>query len=506
MTLSDLNVIAEKRRSKMASYSKTPEITGVKYYFSAEGDDCNDGRSPDSPFRSLDKLNSLSLNPGDGVLFRRGDVFRGHIVASSGVSYAAYGTGPKPELRGWKYGLESEKLWRNCENSSNLWELTELIPDCGTLVFNHGEKHSYKHIPSYINGRFVCRDDPDVVFDPLIHLGNDLDIVWFFDGVLTESPSKGESFPVPVTGRKCLGKLILRCDKGNPGLLFDSIEPLTFGHMFEIGDSSDVHIDGLAIKYIGTHAIGAVGKCVHGLTVTNCEIGWIGGCIQFYSGNDPNYPAGRRGSVTRYGNGVEIYGGCDEYTVSDCHVYQIYDAGITHQISTNGTEYHLNNIVYRNNLIEYCTYGIEYFLDKTRDTVYDRNSLIDNCLIENNIIRFSGYGWGNQRPDKSTPAAVKGWDHNNTARHFCVRNNVFDRSAVRLIHMVADGESDCAEMNGNTYIQYRGNVLCRFGGKDSGIIELTADDDISSAIRHCLKDKTGAGSRVVIPFYKPERQ
>lgn len=31
--------------------------------------------------------------------------------------------------------------------------------DVGTLVFNGGEAHSVKLIPSYIRGRFVCRDD-----------------------------------------------------------------------------------------------------------------------------------------------------------------------------------------------------------------------------------------------------------------------------------------------------------------------------------------------------------
>lgn len=34
---------------------------------------------------------------------------------------------------------------------------------------------------------------------------------------------------------------------------------------------------------------------------------------------------------TRYGNGVEIYGGCDGYTIDNCYVHDVYDAGIAHQ-------------------------------------------------------------------------------------------------------------------------------------------------------------------------------
>ena len=81
------------------------------------------------------------------------------------------------------------------------------------------------------------------------------------------------------------------------------------------------HVDNLCMKYIGIHAVSAGGPCICGLRVTGCEIGWVGGCIQHYYGTDPNYPQGGRGTVTRYGNGVEIYGGCDGYTVTDRYIY-----------------------------------------------------------------------------------------------------------------------------------------------------------------------------------------
>ena len=483
-------------RKRFDEYGSSPVIKGRVYYVSSDGNDANSGTSPDFPWKTLSKVSSFALREGDGVLFRRGDVFRGFIKAKPGVTYAAYGEGKRPELFGSPRDLADKNIWRRYKETDNLWELKGGFPDCGTLVFNGGESHAFKQTPSYINGRFVCRNAPEILFDPEKHLGN-LDFVWLSEFRMTEAPSKGERFPVPDVGRDVLGSLILRCDEGNPGEVFSSIEALTFGHMFEIGSSDNVRIDGLAIKYVGTHAIGAFGICIKGLKITNCEIGWIGGCIQNYSGTDPNNPADKRGSVTRYGNGVEIYGGCDGYTVSDCYIYEVYDAGITHQVSTDGTEYHLKNIVYRNNLVERCTYGIEYFLEKTRDTANDEKSLISNCLIENNIIRFSGYGWGSQRPDKSTPAAIKGWNHNNSAKRFVVKNNILDRSSERLVHMIADRDTDRAEMSGNVYVQTFGGKLGLYGkNTPENLSDVTVKDDFSKRIKEYLKDETGTGITV----------
>ena len=36
----------------------------------------------------------------------------------------------------------------------------------------------------------------------------------------------------------------------------------------------------------------------------------------------------------RYGNGVECYGGCANFVVDNCWIYQIYDAGVTFQYGT----------------------------------------------------------------------------------------------------------------------------------------------------------------------------
>ena len=210
----------------------------------------------------------------------------------------------------------------------------------------------------------------------------DLDIFCKHDLSLTSKPSKGENFGIPSLDWDTLGELYLRCDAGNPGEVFDSIEALTRRHMFFVKNNENVTIENLCIKYVGTHAISA--SSTRGLTVIGCEIGWIGGAIQHYFGTDPNYPEGRRGSVTRYGNGVEIYGSCDNYTVKNCYIYQVYDAAITHQITTNGKKFELKNIKYAGNLVENCVYSIEYFLDQNMG---EDGSIIEICEISENILR-----------------------------------------------------------------------------------------------------------------------
>jgi hypothetical protein len=261
-----------------------------------------------------------------------------------------------------------------------------------------------------------------------------------------------------VAGSTSFGELYLRCDKGNPAEVYSEIESIPMLTLFGLGQNDHVTIDNLCLKYANFAVQG--GGYIEGLHVTNCEIGWIGGCIQHYFGTDPNYPQGRRGTVTRFGNGIEIYGGCDDYVVENCYIYQSYDAGMTHQVTTTGKKYIMTNILYKNNLIEKCVYAIEYFLEKRN---METESYIDGCEMCGNILRFSGYGWGQQRHNTHTPAHIKGWSYENTARNFSVYNNIFDRSAYRMIHMVAKENASCANMYENTYIQKYGMTLGVYG-------------------------------------------
>ena len=74
-------------------------LQAKSYYFNGEsGNDLNSGLSPESPFRSLEKINELMLQPGDSVLLSAGQTFKEPLIlsglngtAESEISITSYG-------------------------------------------------------------------------------------------------------------------------------------------------------------------------------------------------------------------------------------------------------------------------------------------------------------------------------------------------------------------------------------------------------------------------------
>ncbi|MFN8249003.1 MAG: carbohydrate-binding protein [Ferruginibacter sp.] len=115
------------------------------YYFSSSaGDDsrtASQAKSPSTPWKTITKLNSIfsTLNPGDSILFSRGDVFPGTIIVNkSGSSTArivlgAYGTGNKPVISGFSTLAD----WTNL--GGNIWESTadmSGVSNCAVVLIN----------------------------------------------------------------------------------------------------------------------------------------------------------------------------------------------------------------------------------------------------------------------------------------------------------------------------------------------------------------------------------
>lgn len=483
--LQEIEENAEKRKTEILNAKDDIEITGQSYFVSNEGDDNADGLTPDTAWRTLQRVRSASLKRGDGVFFRRGDIFRGFLHAKTGVTYAAYGQGVKPRLYGGDETLAMPECWELVDEEHHIWKCTKPMLDAGTLVFNDGERCSRKLIPSFIGGRFVCRGNPTKPFRMEEEMTQNLDLFSKYTGVLQEREFNGKIFLLPIPYEEIYGELYLRCDGGNPGECFHSIEALPARHIIVVGSQADVHIDNLCIKYGGAHGIAAGGHVV-GLRVTNCELGWIGGCIQHYDGTDPNFPEVEPGQVTRYGNGVEIYGGCEGFEVSNCYCYQIYDAAITHQITVADQKVRMENVLYKNNLVENCVYSIEYFLEKLQEN----DSYMKNIEMCGNILRFAGYGWGQQRPNVDTPAHIKGWNHDNAACDFIIHDNIFDRSAYRMVHLVAHDEESVPRLYNNTYIQKNGGILGEYGTYSGTALEVIPfDQNAKARIEKQLNDQ-----------------
>lgn len=109
------------------------------YYFSsADGDDSRTSTQAQNsltPWKSIDKLNSIfsSLQAGDVILFKRGDVFYGSIsIKKSGnsrapISFDAYGSGVNPIITGLteitSWTSIGDNLWVSANAVSNLFTL-----------------------------------------------------------------------------------------------------------------------------------------------------------------------------------------------------------------------------------------------------------------------------------------------------------------------------------------------------------------------------------------------
>lgn len=80
---------------------------GTTYYIdSVDGDDNNSGTSPDSAWKSLDKVNNTTFQPGDSILFKAGGVWTGtlHPLGSGTpeqmITIGMYDTGALPRIQG----------------------------------------------------------------------------------------------------------------------------------------------------------------------------------------------------------------------------------------------------------------------------------------------------------------------------------------------------------------------------------------------------------------------
>lgn len=420
--LSYIDQRAEKLKKEILSSPSSVSPTGTIYYASSsEGNDTFDGLSPERPVKSLQKVSELPLKEGDAVLFRRGDTFRGCVKTHAGCTYSAYGKGPKPRLYGSPCDAAVEGEWKETD-TKDVWAFSLPYPhDIGTLVFDEGKKGCAKKVMKvrHEDGT-TTHIETGEPFSTYRDLHTDLE--FWHDYQET-------------------GTVYLCSTEGNPAKRFQSIELLVKTHILYAQDG--ISVDNLCLKYCGAHGIGA--GTVSSLDVTYCELGWIGGSIQGESLFGRNCP-------TRFGNAIEIYGGCGHFHVDHCYIYEVYDAGITHQFSSGGTnDIRMEDVSYTNNLVENCVYAIEYFVGKPNDESTTR--YMKNIRIQDNILRRAGAGWGSQRPDKGTPAILKSWGHYNRASDFIVEHNILSQSNFHLLNVAADSAAWLPRFRGNLYVQ-----------------------------------------------------
>jgi hypothetical protein len=105
-------------------------VSATKYYVSSSGgNDSGSGKSEDSAWKTISKVNGKTFSPGDSILFRRGDVWRETLVIpSSGtptayIVFSWYGTGANPAFLG------SMRATAWTATTGNIWQSATSLTD-----------------------------------------------------------------------------------------------------------------------------------------------------------------------------------------------------------------------------------------------------------------------------------------------------------------------------------------------------------------------------------------
>lgn len=405
----------------------TVEIIGTKYYVAADGNDENDGLTPETPWQTIGKVNSANFNYGDAVLFKRGDSFRQtyHLETKPGVTYSAYGEGRKPRIVG-SYDASGENKWLPTKYK-NIYEFAEKIPaerDTGNIIFDGGRawgiqiqktKQGTRHEIGRVFNGLEWFDTTVGEFKDFGTLDNNLEFYHDWD---TET-------------------LYLYCRDGNPGKVFKSIELSDKGVCVFLGNGSyDVTVDNLEM-YGGTFGVSA-GNVVN-VTIQYCTFKWIGGAIQGKYLFNANYGV-------RYGNAVESYGNSDGFTIHHCYATQVYDCCWTVQCQRAVV---MRNIKMHDNVTEYCNTGLE---------VWQNGGLIENMELYNNHTRFNGYGWSHQRVNKDANFFYGASPYAKFYRNCSIHDNINYLSQNYALLSRPSGPKQY-NFNHNIYIMEEGTML-----------------------------------------------
>lgn len=436
-----IDTISEQMKKDILNTPNTADIygdrmTGDTYYVSEKnGDDSNDGKSPETAVKTIAGLYQKIRFPraGTAVLFERGGIYRGQISAQTGLVFGSYGEGSKPLLMQSKRNYADESLWVETE-WPNVWKCTEKLNNVGVIGFDHDLFDYSDASYSELYGEIMNTDL--FGFSGVQDLNKDLQ----FYSVLSNDKSNSDSVKE--------GDLYVYSTGGNPGARFSSIEIGENVAIFS-GPGDDVVIDNLAFKFTGGHGMGGAGGCKN-RTVTNCVYSWLGGSVLAIDFRGS-------GSPVNYGNAVEIYGSCNGYHVENNWMYQIYDTGVTHQFS-DGTACTQEGVRYYGNLIEYCHWGIEFYNSPGDGSVSvdPSRKYTRDVISAYNVIRNTGYGWGSITRYRTTGSFAYCGSSLSLNEDEHTIYNIFDRGAGYLVYLPSNSNE---EDDKNIYVQTVGNRL-----------------------------------------------
>ena len=425
-TLSRVNEIRNTPNTDISSR------TGNIYYVSNDGDDSNDGLSPEHPFKTLEKIGGLLTNnkipASSTVLFRDGDTFRGSqfFIKADDILIGSYGdiSKGKPTISKSLYDGAKEGTWT--EIKTNIWKYevngsNPFTRDVGEiwLFCNEGNNNCNDNMPTL---------DKTFSYTEKIYTQGSYDetnIEDKIDTLLTEDLQFYHTGHASASDSKKQGGAIYLYSTSNPAMRFDEIEFSSSGGIC-FWEATNGAVDNIKLVFAGNHGVNAY--TMANFKITNSEFGFIGGSVQSYSGGT--------GNAIRYGNAIEVYGSIKEennipvsdgFIVDNNYIYQVFDAGATFQVNSSSGSI-MEKAKFTNNIIEYANYNIEYWMYASSKDPKD--SYIKDFLVEDNVLRYSGYGFTQTRNMLYQSGLIKTWfqsygNYNNTIGNYIIKNNIF---------------------------------------------------------------------------------
>ena len=109
------------------------------------------------------KVSGAELSKGDGVFFKRGDLFRGQLKTQAGVTYSAFGCGEKPKIYGSeKNYAEDKSFWKKTDKENVYVSSDTFDADVGLLAFDNGKYYTFKQIEKKVRTLYAEESSVDV--------------------------------------------------------------------------------------------------------------------------------------------------------------------------------------------------------------------------------------------------------------------------------------------------------------------------------------------------------
>jgi hypothetical protein len=442
---------ANALKSSILNSSTTVKVAGTSYYVANDGNDNNDGLTPATAWATMDKVDHADLKYGDGVFFKRGDLWRIQpVYCKDGVTYSAYGEGEKPRIYASQENSSGADKWKLLAGTKNIWVYYKDMPFCGYMVFNEGESFAQKRWV-YWNGTQYVKDGTNDRFSV-----NELKNLEYFNDIDLKGWNHYVEKDLIVYDCPKTGKLYLRCDEGNPGLIYDSIEIAPkYDQVALLELSKDNVLDNLCIMYYGN--CGIIGNGI----VQNCELAYFGGAnFAFYFSDKRAGGAGGGINV-----GVTVEAGKGMHIVNN-YIHESYDEGITIECGWNGEDYgeKFSDILIQDNLFEKNRHDcwISSFMEERKGIIFK------NITYDGNMFLYTGApSCSKNRETTPEDAGISINDPGErNIENVIVKNNTFYISRFALV-FINSGQKEDIKFSGNTYVTNNNAVFLARGYDES---------------------------------------